>query len=321
MRLDRGLHTLLSQQLASPHSLSRARLQQLITDGALSNASGQPQTQGARKLQAGEQFYLTLPPLLEATPQAEPIPLNILYEDDALLVLDKPAGLVVHPGAGHPQGTVVNALLHHCGQSLSGIGGVRRPGIVHRLDKDTSGLMVVAKGDNAHHLLAQQFTDRSLSRLYHAICWGVPHPLHGSVTAALGRDPHHRQRMAVLTHGGKTAITHYSCLEVFANGMASLIACHLLTGRTHQIRVHLTTVLGVPLIGDPLYTRSIKTPSAPNLKALWQDVKSFPRQALHATRLSFLHPTLQQPVQFTCDYPADMKSLLDTLRNYPSLPT
>jgi 23S rRNA pseudouridine1911/1915/1917 synthase len=225
--------------------------------------------------------------------------LVIPYEDAHLLVIDKPAGLVVHPAPGNPDRTLVNALLAHCGDTLAGIGGVKRPGIVHRLDKDTSGLMVVAKTDLAHRALTADFAARRIERAYRAVVWGMP-PAGGEIEGAIGRDPRDRKKMAVRERGGKAALTRFARLEAFGTE-AALLECRLATGRTHQIRVHLAA-LGFPLIGDPVYGRR----RAP---------KIFARQALHAGLLGFTHPATGETLRFTSDLPADMKALLAALRH------
>jgi 23S rRNA pseudouridine1911/1915/1917 synthase len=243
---------------------------------------------------------VAVPPSAPAIPAAQPIPLSIVFEDEYLLVIDKPAGLVVHPGAGHHDGTLVNALLAYCGDQLSGIGGVRRPGIVHRLDKDTSGLMVAAKTDAAHRGLSAQLADRSLSRTYRAIVWGTPTPVAGRIDAPIGRSPNNRRKMAVVRHGGREAVTLYSTIAR-VGGKASLIECKLMTGRTHQIRVHMASS-GHPLVGDPLYGRARGDGSA---------LARFPRQALHATAIAFLHPIDGREMSFVSEPPDDFRNLID----------
>ncbi|MEM1133715.1 MAG: RluA family pseudouridine synthase [Pseudomonadota bacterium] len=284
--------------------LSRARAQKLIQAGQLQIA-GAPVTQVSHIIRTEQDYTLTIP---EATPlnvAPENIPLNIVHEDDALIVIDKPAGMVVHPAAGHESGTLVNALLHHCKGSLSGIGGVARPGIVHRIDKDTSGLLVIAKTDAAHQALAAQFADHSINRNYAAIVVGQPVPPKGTITGNIGRSPHDRKKMAIVPDGkGKTAVTHYELLRPLKG--ASLIRCALDTGRTHQIRVHMTSQ-GHPLLGDPVYGRI-----GGKINTLLKNI-NFARQALHAETLGFMHPVSQKPVQFSSEYPADFKELLTQL--------
>ena len=287
-------------------NLSRVRLQALIAEGCLTR-NGQPVLKANSPVMAGETYRLTIPEPAAATPLAQPIPLAIVYEDDALLVIDKPAGLVVHPAAGHHDGTLVNALLAHCGATLSGIGGVKRPGIVHRLDKDTSGLMVVAKTDAAHQGLSAQFAaaadgTRGLSREYLALVHGLA-PAAFTVDANIGRDPRHRQKMAVGAKG-KHAITHAARAVAYGTA-ATLLRCTLETGRTHQIRVHLKHQ-GYPIVGDPLYGRLRSAGLPPTLRA-------FPRQALHAARLAFTHPITARKLAFYAPLPADMATLLTQL--------
>lgn len=256
------------------------------------------------RVKAGDVFTVTLPQSVSAEPQPEPIDLDVLYEDDDLLVVNKPAGLVVHPGAGNPTGTLVNALLAHCGDSLSGIGGVKRPGIVHRIDKDTSGILVVAKNDFTHVRLSEQFERHSIERIYDAVVWGYVRHTSGLVTGNIGRSKTDRQKMAIVPVGGKHATTHYERVSVFGGGLASHIKCVLETGRTHQIRVHMSSV-GHSLIGDAVYGRPPK--NAPDF------AKYFPRQALHAGYLGFVHPRTLENMAFSADMPSDMCELLDEL--------
>ena len=284
MRLDRLL-------AAALPALSRTRLKSLIEDGRVA-ADGATITEPSYRVKPGESFSVEVPPAAPATPAAQAIALDVVYEDDDLLVVDKPAGLVVHPAPGNPDGTLVNALLAHCGDGLSGIGGVRRPGIVHRLDKDTSGLMVVAKNDKAHIGLSAQFTVHRIIRAYEAITWGVPTASTGTVDQPIGRHPKDRKRMAVVA-SGKRAVTHYRLLA--AAGMAaSRLEVTLETGRTHQIRVHLGT-LGLGIIGDPIYRpRRTKVVSS----GLNSEIAKLGRIALHARRLGFEHPVLQKKLSF-----------------------
>lgn len=267
----------------------------------------------SQKLKANDQIVVTVPPADEAQPLPQDIPLDIIYEDGDLLVINKPAGLVVHPGAGNPDLTLVNALLAHCGESLSGIGGVKRPGIVHRLDKETSGLMVVAKNDKAHHGLSQQFSDRTLSRTYAALVWGVITPLKGSISRAIGRDSRNRQKMAIVSKGGKDATTHYEVEEVFKN-LACLVNCKLETGRTHQIRVHMTSK-GHGLLGDPLYGSHSKTASKEVVKAIARLTNDKKRQCLHAFDLKFMHPSTGKSLSFKCPWPQDFQVVYDYLKS------
>lgn len=312
-RLDKCLSQLLPD-------LSRSRLQALIAAGALT-CKGQPITDGATKVKPGE-YRLSIPQAAPSHLVAQDIPLEIIFEDEHLLVINKPAGLTVHPAPGHADGTLVNALLAHCGASLSGIGGVARPGIVHRIDKDTSGLMVVAKHDAAHVHLSAQLSDHSLARVYNAVVWGAPPNVHFTVTGNIGRSPANRQKMAVVK-GGKPATTHVTRLEIFhpatlKSPLASLIECRLETGRTHQIRVHMAHS-GHPLLGDPQYGQatSARLHGGP-YKNLPDDARAallgFTRQALHARELGLIHPATNTPMRFTCALPADMQNLLAALR-------
>ena len=296
----------LDKALAEATDLSRERVKGLIADGAVV-VGGSVATSASAKVAADTPFTVTLPPAapLEAEPQD--IPLVVAYEDAELIVVDKPAGMVVHPAAGNPDGTLVNALLHHCAGRLSGINGVARPGIVHRIDKDTSALLVVAKTDAAHEGLARQFADHSIDRRYLAICAGRPNPTEGTVNARLGRSDGDRKKMAVLrddSSRGKHAVTHYRTVRRFAD--ATEIECRLETGRTHQVRVHCASI-GHPLLGDPVYGR---TPKA--LRALLSEL-SFSRQALHAAELGFMHPVSGERLHFGADLPPDMRELIDKL--------
>jgi 23S rRNA pseudouridine1911/1915/1917 synthase len=299
--------------------LSRSRLQALIRDGRMA-VNGAEVHDPNLKVGPGAHIGLVVPAPVAAEPQAESIGLNVVYEDDDLIVIDKPAGLVVHPAAGHASGTLVNALIAHCGESLSGIGGVKRPGIVHRLDKDTSGLLVVAKNDRAHKGLADQFADHGrtgpLERAYLAIVWGVPERAKGTVEAALARGAHNREKIVVVTgESGRFALTHYAVAEPLPpeNPVAALVRCELETGRTHQIRVHMAHI-GHPLLGDQLYGSGFKTKA----NRLGEDQQSalaaLRRQALHATILGFEHPRTGDFLRFESPLPADMARLLDSLR-------
>lgn len=305
-RLDR----VLAARLAD---LSRSRIQDLIASGHVL-LDGVPASSASIKVKAGQHVTLQIPPPVDPIPKGEDIPLDVAYEDAHLIVINKPPGLVVHPAAGSPESTLVNALIHHCGDSLSGIGGVRRPGIVHRIDKDTSGLMVAAKSDQAHAGLAAQFADHSLDRVYHAIVWGAPTPPVGRIEGAIGRHPSNRQKMAIVRSGGKHAVTHYRTLRRFgpeSSPVASLVECRLETGRTHQIRVHLTH-LGHPLLGDAVYGRLTRHGRGltPDQKA---ELQNFPRQALHATVIGFVHPVTGEQLKFDVQYPPDMNRLLGFL--------
>lgn len=288
--------------------LSRTHIKDLIQTGFV-HINDQLTQDVSLKVKEGQVIQIEIPPLVDSTPSPQDIPLDILYEDNDLIVINKPAGLVVHPAPGNPEGTLVNALLNHCGESLSGINGVRRPGIVHRLDKETSGLMVVAKNDKAHQSLAHQLATREMSRIYLALVWGVLSPLEGVIEGAIGRDPRHRQRMA-LREKGKFARTHYKTLKMFGR-VASLVECRLDTGRTHQIRVHLSAK-GHSLLGDPLYGKRPKAVPA-LLKDTLDTERPKKRQALHAKELSFIHPTTQEKLTFSTDLPQDIRNLLDVL--------
>ncbi len=296
--------TRLDKALAEATELSRERAKALIAEGKVA-VDGAVVTSPKAKAQTGSSFSIHLPP--PSNPQAIPqdIPIVVTYEDEHLIVVDKPAGMVVHPAAGNPDGTLVNALLHHCRGQLSGIGGVARPGIVHRIDKDTSGLLVVAKSDAAHEGLAKQFADHSMERAYLAVCGGHPVPPSGTVNARLGRSDRDRKKMAVLpddSSRGKHAVTHYKTLERLEH--CALVECRLETGRTHQVRVHLASI-GHALLGDPVYGRT-PAPLRPILKAL-----DFDRQALHAARLGFIHPVTGNRLSFSSEIPADMRELID----------
>ncbi|MEA1937531.1 MAG: RluA family pseudouridine synthase [Pseudomonadota bacterium] len=283
--------------------MSRARIQALMADGHVRDENG-PLTDLSAKAGAGQHIVITPPPPTPAEPKAENIALTVIYEDRDIIVIDKPAGMVVHPAAGNPDGTLVNALIHHCGPSLAGIGGVARPGIVHRLDKDTSGLMVAAKTERAHVRLVEMLSKHDVRRVYLAVVKGRPVHVEGRIETVIGRDPKNRKRMAANVRTGKIAITHYRTIQHLQG--ATLIECKLETGRTHQIRVHMAHI-GHPLIGDKLYGRK------PRRESLPEAVRGFPRQALHATELSFSHPTNEQPLRFKTEPPTDMKRLIATL--------
>ncbi len=311
LRLDKALVALFDD-------LSRARLQALIDDGQVL-LNGEVCTTSSKKVQIGDEISVNVPAPVAAKPQAQNIPLDIVYEDSDLLVIHKPAGLVVHPGAGNYDGTLVNALLYHCADNLSGIGGVLRPGIVHRLDKDTSGLMVVAKHDKAHQGLAAQLEDRSLSRIYQALVLKVPMPIKGSVDYTLGRDPRNRQKMAVNVRGGKEARTFYHVLKAYGEACA-LVECKLESGRTHQIRVHMAAIKH-PLIGDPAYGPQDTAVRAVLKKEDYEgvvidEVLAFSRQALHAGQISFVHPMSAERHDYQVDVPEDFSNLLKLLNKY-----
>jgi len=290
--------------------LSRSRVKALIEAGQATR-DGQPLTDPAEAVRAGARYVLRIPPATPAAPAPEAIPLTILFEDRDLIVLDKPAGLVVHPAPGNLSGTLVNAVLAHAGEDLSGIGGEARPGIVHRLDKDTSGVMVVAKTERAHTALSAAFASRDLDRDYLALAWGVPATTTGEVEAPIGRHPTDRKRMAVVTRGGKPALTRYR-LERAWGTAASLLRCRLATGRTHQIRVHLAH-FGHPVIGDPVYLRRTPATSRGLPDATRAALLAFPRQALHAESLGFRHPVTGQALSFRAPPPPDMTALLARL--------
>lgn len=310
-RLDKAL-------AAAFPDISRSRFQALIADGAVS-VEGVAITEARHAVRSGNLLGVVLPAPAPAEPQPEVMALSIIHEDEDLIVIDKPAGLVVHPGAGHAAGTLVNALIAHCGESLSGIGGVKRPGIVHRLDKDTSGLLVVAKTDQAHKALSQQFAahgrDGRLARSYLAIVWGVPERRRGTIAAAIDRSTANRQKMAV-SRGSRAreAVTHYDVLDMLGQPpIASLVQCQLETGRTHQIRVHMAHI-GHPLLGDPVYgagfRSSVQKLGAPAKMAL----NALNRQALHARTLAFEHPRSGKILRFESAPPEDFARLLATLR-------
>ncbi len=317
-RLDRFLAARLPE-------ISRSRLQSLIAEGRV-RVNGTPATRPARKVAAGEKVALELPPPQPPELTPEDIPLDIAFEDEHLIVLNKPAGLVVHPAAGHAGGTLVNALLHHVektGGKLSGIGGVERPGIVHRLDKDTSGLLVIAKTEAAHKHLSEQFAahgrDGRLHRAYLALAWGAPRLPTGAIDAPIGRHPKDRTRMAVRHHdeSARAAITHYEVLETFLPGVerpaASLLRCTLETGRTHQIRVHLAHI-GHPVMGDPLYARAHAASANRLPEEARAALAALNRQALHAAELGFVHPATGERMRFTAPPPQDFQRLLQALK-------
>jgi 23S rRNA pseudouridine1911/1915/1917 synthase len=297
--------------------LSRSRLQALIRQGHAKVCDVRV-TDPAVKVAPGARIALAVPPAEPATPEPETVALDVVYEDDDVIVIDKPAGLVVHPAAGHRQGTLVNALIAHCGASLSGIGGVQRPGIVHRLDKDTSGLLVAAKNDRAHQSLSAQFADHGrtgpLKRTYRAVVWGRPDPQRGVIDAAIARSSHHRERMAVVPSGrGRHARTHYEIEEGFGADVASLVRCSLETGRTHQIRVHLAHI-GHPLLGDAVYGAGFKTKANRLSEISKAALLALNRQALHAAALGFEHPVSGRFLRFESPVSADLAELLTALR-------
>ena len=310
-RLDRVL-------AARVAALSRSRLKVLILDGAVT-VGGRTIRDPGYRVKSGEAVTVAVPPPEPAEPQGEDIPLNVVYEDDDVIVIDKPAGLVVHPAAGNWTGTLVNALIAHCGDSLSGVGGVRRPGIVHRLDKDTTGLMVVAKNDASHHSLSAQFADHGrtgeLRRGYLAFVWGVPYRPKGTIDAPIDRHPHARDKRAV-REGGREAVTHWEVLQRYTGTdgkpVASLLACSLETGRTHQIRVHLAHI-GHPLMGDDIYGPGFRTKAAHLAPEAQQALTALGRQALHAYLLTIEHPTSGEVLEFRSELPADLARLKSIL--------
>jgi 23S rRNA pseudouridine1911/1915/1917 synthase len=303
---------------------SRNRVKALIEQGAV-QLNGNPLDSPNRKIKPGDTVIIDLPAPEDPQPKGEDIPLEVLYEDADLVVIAKPPGLVVHPGAGNWNGTLVNALIYHCGESLSGIGGVKRPGIVHRLDKDTSGVMVVAKNDIAHRHLSDQFADHGrtgpLERAYRAVVWGRPRTLAGTIDAALGRSGADRTKRTVKredTDDAREAITHYTVLERYgekpdATCLASLVECRLETGRTHQIRVHMAHI-GNPLIGDQEYGAAFKTKANLLPEDAKRAVNKFHRQALHAYLLAFEHPTTGKTMRFEAPIPADLQKVIDALK-------
>jgi 23S rRNA pseudouridine1911/1915/1917 synthase len=310
LRLDRVLATHIA-------TLSRSHLKTLILAGQVTIAARTIRDPAAT-VKSGDTITVTLPPPEPALPKGETIPLNIIYEDDAIIVIDKPKGLVVHPAAGHASGTLVNALIAHCGASLSGIGGIKRPGIVHRLDKDTTGLMVVAKTDSAHRALSKQFAEKSegpLKRGYLALVWGAPDRPKGTIDAPIGRHPHARDKQAV-RQTGRPAVTHWQVLERFLGRdrkpIASLVACTLETGRTHQIRVHLAHI-GHPILGDATYGTGFRTKAArlgPQPRAA---LEALGRQALHAYLLTIEHPETKVALEFRSELPGDLRRLREAL--------
>lgn len=323
-RLDKAL----SRDVPAEESLSRTRLARLIEEGAVS-VDGAVVCEAKAKVAEGAHIRIAVAEADESHIGPEDIPLDIVHEDPDLIVINKPAGMVVHPAPGSPSGTLVNALLHHCGDDLSGVGGIKRPGIVHRIDKDTSGLLVVAKSDAAHQGLAAQFEAHSVERYYRAICYGVPDAsdprLRGikgvsfepgnvmRITTQLARHKHDRQKQAVLFHGGRHAVTRARVVEVFGEpGAISLIECWLETGRTHQIRVHMAHA-GHGLVGDPVYGGKRKL-SVKSFRAEVADaVRAFPRQALHAAILGFEHPVSGAHLRFEAEMPEDMNALISAL--------
>ena len=307
----------LDKVLATHHEdLSRSRLKALLTEGHL-ELNGEVFKSPSYKVRSGDSIALTLPPPVSVETLAQDIPLDILHEDDEIIVVNKPAGMVVHPAEGNPDGTLVNALLGHCGDSLKGIGGEIRPGIVHRLDKDTSGVMVVAKDEVSLNFIAEQFSERTLDRHYWAICWGRPYPATGDVEMAIGRHPKNRKKMAAVIRDGKYAKTSFKVLERFGTSVdkaaAALIQCKLSTGRTHQIRVHMTEI-GHSILGDPLYGRVTKDRLKHLSDEVEEHVSGLTRQMLHARTLGFIHPKTKEHVFFEVEPPEDFIAALTSLR-------
>jgi len=303
LRLDRFLTDALED-------MSRVRVKALI-DGGHVRGNDLTLSNPSAKVLAGMSYQVDVPPAAAAEPEAQDIPLSVAFEDEHLIVINKSCGMVVHPAAGNPDGTLVNALLAHCGSSLSGIGGVSRPGIVHRLDKDTSGLMVVAKTDQAHRFLSEQFAAHTLERAYMAVVWGVPKPRQGKIEGNIGRNPANRKKMAVVRSGGKTALTNYKVERVLGSA-ASLVECRLQTGRTHQIRVHMANI-GHAVVGDPLYGGG----NHKRLRLVDSDIRdqirAFDHQALHAFTLGFIHPVTKKHVQFQWDMESEIIELISKL--------
>ena len=302
----------LDRFLADRHAaLSRQRLKALILTGHV-RAGGRTIMDPSYRVKPGQTVDLVVPPTVDAIPRGQAIPLRVLYEDDQIIIIDKPAGLVVHPAPGNPDRTLVNALIAHCGNSLSGIGGERRPGIVHRLDKGTSGVMVAAKNDRAHVALARDFAARAIERVYLAMVWGAAASA-GEVSGPIGRDPRNRKRLAVVSRGGKSARTRFRRVEALG-GRASLVECRLGTGRTHQIRVHLSHI-GHSIVGDSLYSGG----SRARIHTIEKDWGRLPieRQALHATILGLRHPATGKVLKFETELPHDMMALGEYLRRVP----
>ncbi|HWM46178.1 MAG TPA: RluA family pseudouridine synthase [Xanthobacteraceae bacterium] len=318
-RLDRVLANRVAE-------LSRSRLKALVLAGHVT-VGGRTIRDPGQRVNAGAEIAVVIPPPEPAEPAGEDIPLNVVFEDDEIIVIDKPAGLVVHPAAGHWTGTLVNALIAHCGTSLSGIGGVRRPGIVHRLDKDTTGLMVAAKTDRAHQSLVEQFADHGrtgpMERGYLALAWGVPHAPRGTIDRPIDRHPHQRDKMAV-REGGREAVTHWTVVERYADTagepVACLMECRLETGRTHQIRVHLASV-GHPLIGDAQYGAGFRTKAARLGPQAQAAIEALGRQGLHAHLLGLEHPASGEFLAFRSDPPPDFAAVRAALLQNPARPS
>ncbi len=320
MPADAGVERL-DRLLASAFTeVSRARFQALIAGGAVS-VGGRTIIEARHRVKPGDEVTVVMPPPVAAAPAGEAMDLAVLYEDETLIVIDKPAGLVVHPGAGNRSGTLVNALIAHCGDSLKGVGGVKRPGIVHRLDKDTSGVLVVAKTDRALKALQAQFAahgrDGLLKRAYLAFVWGRPERAQGVIDAPIGRHPQHRTKMAVRPRDGRSAVTRYRVIESFPAGAdrpaASLVRCELETGRTHQIRVHLAHI-GHPLLGDATYGQGFRTAASRLDEPARAALEALGRQALHAAELGFRHPGTGKDMLFSSPLPADLARLAKALQ-------
>ncbi len=303
-RIDRALSEAIPD-------LSRSRIKMLILAGEVTS-NGATIIDPSKSVKQGDLITVKVPPPVPAYPEAQSIPLDIVFEDEHLIVINKQAGLVVHPGAGNPDGTLVNALLAHCGESLAGIGGVARPGIVHRIDKDTSGLLVVAKTEKTHNALSSQFKDHSADRQYEALVWGKVPRKKGTITGPIGRASHQRTKMAVVKTGGRDAITHYEVTHYFgpkSKPVFSQVNCTLETGRTHQVRVHMAHI-GHPLVGDPLYGKGRLLPTNALSETAKQAFGRFSRQALHAKRLAFVHPVTNEQMCYSVEKPQDFTDLL-----------
>lgn len=324
----------LDKWLSSWTELSRARIRDLVESGHV-RVDGDVISKVTSKIRAEAEYAIQVPPPVDDTPLPEDIPLDILYEDDDLIVLNKPSGMTVHPAPGSRSATLVNALLHHCADSLSGIGGVMRPGIVHRLDKDTTGVMIAAKTDKAHRGLSKQFAKHSIDRVYTCLVRGAPKPRSGSVVSRIARSPHDRKKQAVVrgtvndieaSEVGRHAITHYQFIKGYGRAQQASIGtpkisqldCRLETGRTHQIRVHLAHV-GCPLLGDPLYgkQRAYVTSNHPAEELVRTAIADFKRQALHARHLGFIHPITKEEMGFDAPIPPDMQHLITALSDLP----
>lgn len=325
----------LDKWLSNWTGLSRSRIKDLLENGNI-RVGGDIVTSATHKVRSDTEYAVLVPPVVDDTPQAEDIPLDIIFEDDQLIVVNKAAGMTVHPAPGSRSATLVNALLYHCKDTLSGIGGVMRPGIVHRLDKDTSGLLVVAKTDRAHRYLSKQFAKHSIERVYTLFVRGAPKPRSGTVESRIARSPHDRKKQAIVrgtlgdmdaSEHGRHAVTHYQYIKGFgqqANAAVgtpkvSHLDCRLETGRTHQIRVHLAAI-DCPLLGDPLYAnqRGFLTANKPDEAALREAIATFKRQALHAKHLGFLHPITKEMMSFSADLPSDMATLYEALKGLQS---